>query len=45
MGELDFEFVQRAGHDNIATNALSYHPAYYPEHTDSNADIRYLSTP
>ena len=39
MGELDLEFVYRAGCDNIAADSLSYHPTYYPEHADINFDI------
>ena len=39
MGKLDLEFVYRAGHDNIAANALSWHPTYYLEHADTNADV------
>ena len=40
MGEWDLEFVYRAGHNNIATDALSHRPTYYTEHTDINADIQ-----
>ena len=39
MGELDLEFMYRAGRDNIAADALSCHPTYYPEYTDIDADI------
>ena len=42
MGEMDLEFVHRAGRDNTAADALSHHPTYYPEHADINADIQYL---
>ena len=42
MGELDLEFLYRAGHDNIAADLLSYHSTYYLEHADidPDADIR-----
>ena len=45
MGELDLEFMYRAGCKNIAADALSCHPTYYLEHVDINTDIRYLVHP
>ena len=32
--------MYRAGHDNIAADALSHHLTYYPEHADIDADIQ-----
>ena len=45
MGEVDLEFVNRAGHVKITANVLFHHPTYYPEHTDIDADIQYLVHP
>ena len=39
MGKLDLESVYKAGCDNIASDALSCHPTYYPEYVDIDADI------
>ena len=37
--------MYREGRDNIAADALSHHPTYYPEHADIDADTQYLVYP
>ena len=45
MGELDLEFVYRAGRDNIAADALFHYPTYYPEYADIDSGIWWLVHP